>query len=172
MNSSENISQSDGPSGKYQILTSGPRAVTNGHCNIGTYLIINRFNHSDNGYYWCQIISNNNCLLLQPSPYGYIAVGEIMNERSCTLERQLSTPICAEDSEMGSCISSSSTIVHVIMPTTTIHYIYNSTTAWTTLQDNKEFTREDNMTWLYGLMVAFLLVIIVLVLTLAIVSVS
>ena len=66
------------------------------------------------------------------------------------------------------CISLNS--ASAIMPTPIVNYsvqIYNS---MTTLHDNKEFTKEDNMTWLHGLMTAFLLVIIALVLTLAIVS--
>lgn len=173
------VSQTDSlrHSDKYYIITSGSQAVANGHCNIGTTLIIYRFNHSDNGYYWCQIVSNNSCLL-RPSPHAYVAVGETMNEHSCTFEHQLPRPICAEnatllkDSEMG-CISSSSVIV--MMPTPILHYtvhFYNSTTATTTLHNNKEFTRKDNMTWLYGLMTVFLLAIIILVLTVAIVSVK
>ena len=153
-------------------LVSDALTGADGHCNFATTLMINRFNHSDNGYYWCQIVSNSSCLL-RPSPRGYVVVGAIMTDQSCNFGHQLATPICAEDAtlleEMG-CISLSSATV--IMPTPIVNYsvqIYNS---MTTLDDNKEFTREDNMIWLYGLMTAFLLVIIVLVLTLTIVSVK
>ena len=135
MNSSEHISQSDQHSDKYQILTAGPRAAANGHCNIGSTLTINRFNHSDNGYYWCQIVSNNSCLfmlaekdtiLLQPSTRGYIAVGEIMNEHSCTYEYRLFTPICAEEAtpRISEDIGCSSDSLKNIMPTVTMDYVH------------------------------------------------
>lgn len=185
-NGYEQISQSDGPSGKYKVLTSGPRAAANDHCNFGTTLIINRFNHSDNGYYWCQIVSNNSCPL-RPSPHGYVAVGETMNEPSCTFERQLPRPICAEDAtfqmtEGMGCISESISLNSTIklMPTVinpySIHiYNINSTTLMATSMVNSHdtsFDREENMVWVYGLVTVCLLVIIVLVLSLVIVSVK
>ena len=176
------VSQTDSlrHSDKYYIITSGSQAVANGHCNIGTTLIIYRFNHSDNGYYWCQIVSNNSCLL-RPSPRGYVAVSDTMNERLCTFERQLPRPICAEDatslsSEEMECISESTIN---IMPTATIGpysmHIYNitSTTASSMVTShNTPFDREENMVWVYGLVAVFLLVIIVLVLSLILVSVK
>ena len=183
MNSSERISQSDGSSNKYQILTTFNPIITNdGHCNIGTTLIINQFNHSDNGYYWCQIVSNNNYCPLLPSPCGYVAVGGIMNYRSCNFQRRLPFPMCAEDApsltskEMG-CVSTAMimpTTVAVLGPYSIHNYKINSTTATSTIivHDNKDFDRdENNMIWLYGLMAAFLL-IIVLVLILVVVTIK
>ena len=197
MNSSGHISQSDWHSDKYRILTSDPQAAANGRCIIGSALTINRFNHSDDGYYWCQIVSNNSCLfmlaekdtiLLQPSTRGYIAVGEIMNEHSCTYEYQLLTPICAEEatSRISEDIGCSSDSLKNIMPTVTIGshstyvysinsltYIYNinSTTATSTVTLlDTTFDREQNiMLWVYGMTAVFLLVIIVLALTLIII---
>ena len=197
IDSSRQISQFDWHSDKYQILTSDPLAAANGRCIIGSALTINRFNHSDNGYYWCQIVSNNSCLFmvaekdtipLQPSPHGYIAVGEIMNEHSCTYEYRLLTPMCAEEatSQFSADIGCSSDSLKNIMPTVTIGshstyiyninsstYIYNinSTTATSTVTLlDTTFDREQNiMLWVYGVTAVFLLVIIVLVLTLIII---
>jgi hypothetical protein len=83
---------------KYQVLTTESQIVADGGCKIGTTLIIHSFNHSDNGYYLCQIIiSENSHGLLRSSPHGYVAVNEIMNERPCTkLEHQLPIPICVQ----------------------------------------------------------------------------
>ena len=181
------VSQTDilRPSDKYNILTSHSQAAANGHCNIGTTLTIYRFNHSDNGYYWCLIVSNNSCLL-QPSPRGYVAVDETTNEHSCTFERLLPIPICAENaisqaSEEMECISESISLTS-IMPTTIglysrdirYHNINSTTTATSavTLHDNTDFDKEENMVWVYGLVTVFLLVVIVLVLSLVIVSIK
>ena len=186
MNGSEHISQSDESSDIYQILNTVPRAVANGHCLFGTTLTIYRFNHSDNGYYWCQIVSNNNCPLLSSSR-GYAAVGD---DESCMFECQLTSPICAEGAEsptseeMG-CVSLTPTIR--IMSTTipigpysthnynnTMYSLSLSTTATSTitLHDNIDFDRDDNMVWLYGLIIVFLLVIIILVLSLVFMSIK
>ena len=180
-NSSEHniISQSDRPSGKYRIQNSEPQTVANGHCSIGTILTIYRFNHSDNGYYWCQIVSNNsNCLLL-PSPRGYIAVGETMTDLSCTFERQLPRPMCAENasslmSEEMECDFTAKITPTVIDPYSTHTYNINSTIATSTkiLHDTKNFGTEENMVWVYGLTTALLLVIIVLVLSLVVMSIK
>lgn len=191
-NSSEHIFEIDGSSSKYQILITDPVPGADGHCNFGTTLIINRFNHSDNGYYWCQILSNNNCLL-QPSPRAYAAVGEIMNQPLCNFYHLFPTRFCAEDatsqmSEKMGCISESISLNSMvkIMPTvidpysthtyntnsTTTARVDRTTTSMVTLHDNTDFDREDNMVWVYGLVTVFLLVIIILILSLVIVSIK
>ena len=122
---------------KYQILTAASKIVADCHCRIGTHLIIHRFNHSDNGYYSCQIDLTvpDNSHLLRSSPRGYVAVGETTNERSmtCNFENQLFTPICAEEStvsEESRCTSESLNSAINIVPTVTIGpystYIYNT----------------------------------------------
>ena len=185
MNGSGHISQSEWYSDKYHIITSDPQATANGHCNIGSTLTIHRFNYSDNGYYWCQIVSNNSCLL-QPSPSEYAAINEIMNGNSmiCKFERQLPTPACAEEatpiSEEIRCSSGALNSALNIMPTVTLGshstYVYNtsSTTATSTVTLLEiPFDRKQNiMLWAYGIMSVFLLAIIVLVLSLVIVSIK
>ena len=177
---------------KYRILTTGSQFVANGRCKIGTTLIIYQFNHSDNGYYSCQIhvdliTSDTIHLVLRSSPSGYVAVGETMNERSmvCNFEHRLATPICAEQSTVSveiRCTSESLNSAINIVPTDTIGpystHIYNSdstsTTAVTSMVTLPEtpFDRQQNMVWVYGLMTVFLFVIIVLVLSLVLVSIK
>jgi hypothetical protein len=166
---------------KYQILITGSQVLANCHCKIGTALIINRFNHSDNGYYWCQIIISDNSHLLRSSPRGYVAVDEIMNERSltCTFEHQISTPMCAEDVTSQETRCASDSAVYITPTITTGLYsthIYNTnlTTAVTSIVTLPEIPldREQNMIWVYGVMAVFLLVIIVLVLCLVLVIIS
>ena len=60
---------------------------------IGQYVLgILRFNSSDRGYYWCQMVVNN--VSLSPSPYGHI------NGSQCTaLDAicEIDQPICAQN---------------------------------------------------------------------------
>ena len=171
---------------KYQILTiEQPHTLADCRCKIGTTLTIHRFNHSDNGYYLCQIIVSDNSRLLQSSPHGYVAVGETTNERSmtCKFEHRLFTPICAEEStvseEIRCTVESLNSAVNIV-PTITIGpystHTFNTdpTTAVTSMITSPEipFDREQNMVWVYGLMTAFVLVILVLVLSLVLVSIK
>ena len=58
-------------------------------------LIVQNFTTSDFGYYWCQIVVNDTCLLL-PSPYGHIA--ENTTARACSisvLRQGVLPPMCA-----------------------------------------------------------------------------
>ena len=174
MDSNEHIPQSNS---KYQIQTlSMPINNSDGSCFVGTNLEIRNFNFSDNGYYWCQIISNN--CLLGPSPRGYVAVGEevTMSSHSCTINDNLISPMCAEDNtslslEKGRCLPLSSFITMTASAAAASHsiYPYHSTTGIFT---SHVIEREDNMIWLYGLMTAFLLVIIILALSLVFVIVK
>jgi hypothetical protein len=169
---------------KYEILIAGSQFIADCHCRIGTSLTIYRFNHSDNGYYWCQIIVSDNSRLVQSSPRGYVAMGEITNEHSCTIERRLFMPTCAEDatsldSERRCTSQSRSSTVNITPPDPIVTiglystHIYNttSTTAVTSVVTLSE-TPQQNMVWVYGVMIVFLLVIIVLVLSLVLVSIS
>jgi hypothetical protein len=173
---------------KYQVLTTGSQFnfVADCHCKVGTTLMIHRFNDSDNGYYSCQIIVSNNSCQLSSSPHGYVAVGEIRNERSmrCTFENQLPTPMCAENaaslvSQEMKCISESLNSATVTIGVYSTH-IYNTNSAIavtsTHMHNNimvtlpeTPFDREQNMVWVYGLMAVF---IIVLVLSLVLVSIK
>ena len=76
-------------------------------------LIIQNFTTSDFGYYWCQIVVNDTCLLL-PSPYGHIAENTTARACSTRVLRQLVLPpICAgSDSSIDKFTSS------VSLPTT------------------------------------------------------
>ena len=57
-------------------------------------LSIQNFTTSDFGYYWCQIVVNDTCLLL-PSPYGHIAENTTARACSASVLRQGGLPICA-----------------------------------------------------------------------------
>ena len=51
-----------------------------------------RFNSSDRGYYWCQMVVNN--LPLSPSPYGHI------NDSQCPIQNvtcNIDQPLCAQN---------------------------------------------------------------------------
>ena len=122
---------------KYQVLTTVSQFVADCRCKIGSTLVIHRFNHSDNGYYSCQIVLtvSDNSHLLRSSPRGYVAVGETANERSmtCMFEHQLTTPMCAEESTVSEeirCTSESLNSAVNIVPTDTIGpystHIYNT----------------------------------------------
>ena len=58
--------------------------------------IIENFNESLNGFYWCQIEVNNTCL--QPSPYGHVIFNS-SSKRNCssvnTVTHSLAQPLCA-----------------------------------------------------------------------------
>ena len=57
------------------------------------YLGILRFNSSDRGYYWCQMVVNNESL--SPSPYGHLNAGYL-----CSLQDTICSihpPICAQN---------------------------------------------------------------------------
>ena len=165
---------------KYQVLTTVSQFVADCRCQIGTTLMIHRFNHSDNGYYSCQIdlVVSDNSRLLRSSPSGYVALGETTNERSmtCKFEHQLPTPICAEDAtsiilEETRCPSESlkfATFTTSTGPYSTHIYNTNSVTSMVTLPE----TEQQNMVWIYGLMIVFVLVIIILVLSLVLVSIK
>ena len=56
---------------------------------------ISRFNSSDRGYYWCQIVVNN--VSLSPSPYGYIYSLCSFLDAICSPNQ----PICAHNLSMG-----------------------------------------------------------------------
>ena len=56
------------------------------------FLGISKFNSSDRGYYWCQMVVNN--VSLSPSPYGHI------NDSHCTVQNvtcNVDQPICAQN---------------------------------------------------------------------------
>ena len=56
------------------------------------FLGILRFNSSDRGYYWCQMVVNN--MTLSPSPYGYF------NDSQCPVQNvtcNLDQPLCAQN---------------------------------------------------------------------------
>ena len=61
--------------------------------------IIENFNESLNGFYWCQIEVNNTCL--QPSPYGRIIFNS-SSERNCSIDNFVIhrpvQPLCANNS--------------------------------------------------------------------------
>ena len=174
---------------KYQVLTTVSKMLADCLCKIGTTLMIHRFNHSDSGYYSCQIdlTVSDASRLLRSSPSGYVAVGETVNERSmiCMFEHQLITPMCAEESTVSEeirCTSESLNSAINIVPTDTIGpystHTYNtdstaavSDTSMVTLPETP-FDRQQNMVWVYGLITVFLLVIIVLVLSLVLVSIK
>ena len=86
-------------------------------------LVIQKFTTSDFGYYWCQIVVNDTCLLL-PSPYGHIAKNT--TARGCStsiLQQGVLPPICAgSDSSIDKFTSSPSS------PTTVASTQFTSTT--------------------------------------------
>ena len=86
-------------------------------------LIIQNFATSDFGYYWCQIVVNDTCLLL-PSPYGHIAENTTARACSASVLRQgVYPPICAgSDSSIDKFTSSPSS------PTTVASTPFTSTT--------------------------------------------
>ena len=94
--------------GKYTVILQIQNGTVNNsvfdHCCYTTYfLVINNFNHSDNGHYWCQFVANKRLLL--PSPYGYIALSEgaAVNNRDCSAGdfiRSLDQAKCAENTTM------------------------------------------------------------------------
>ena len=144
---------------KYEILIDdkGSQILANNcHCKIGTSLVINTFNRSDSGYYWCRIIVSDNSRLLQSSPSGYVAVGETMNERSmtCNFEHQLFTPICAEESTASEEIRcTSESLVNTVLTVTIGPYsthIYNTkstaagTSMVTLISPEIPFNRQQN----------------------------
>ena len=54
-----------------------------------------RFNSSDRGYYWCQLVVNN--ITLSPSPYGYIYSSQCNSlETMCAAD----PPLCAQNMVM------------------------------------------------------------------------
>ena len=86
-------------SSKYPLLLS--LAVTSPHNESALFnddytLIVQNFTTSDFGYYWCQIVVNDTCLLL-PSPYGHIAENTTARACSTSVLRQVVLPpiLCA-----------------------------------------------------------------------------
>ena len=61
---------------------------------IKQYMLgVQRFNSSDRGYYWCQMVVNNN-ISLSPSPYGYIYSSQCtFLDVTCTIN----PPLCAHN---------------------------------------------------------------------------
>ena len=88
-------------------------------------LIIQNFTTSDFGYYWCQIVVNDTCLLL-PSPYGHIAentTAKACSESTSILRQVVLPPTCARsDSSIDKFSSSPSS------PTTVASTQFTSTT--------------------------------------------
>ena len=91
--------------GKYNVITQIRNGIVNNsnfrHCCFTSYLLeIKNFNHSDNGYYWCQFVANNRFLL--PSSYGYIAHSEraSVHNHACAVGnfiRRFDPAQCAEN---------------------------------------------------------------------------
>ena len=96
---------SSSSNGKHNVITHIQNGtVSNGifdHCCFtNIILVINNFNRSDNGHYWCEFVANNRLLL--PSSYGYIALSEgaAVNNRACTVGdfiHSLDPAQCAEN---------------------------------------------------------------------------
>ena len=93
-------------SGKYDFTTTRQPFMVNGSELSGLFLhefalTINNFSSSnDDGYYWCQIVVNDSCLL-EPSPIGYVALGQFPVEKCVFdildfIEYFYMPPICAE----------------------------------------------------------------------------
>ena len=172
-------------SDKYGVIQQSLGGTTNNSnfvrcCFATSFLIIRRFNHSDIGYYQCQIIANNS--LLQPSPFGHISPSverSADGEQNCLvgdLIHKLNPPICAENashsvSSTVSCTNSQSTTVttrayseitdfssmmasqNEDATTTSKNSEVTNTNPWvygTTLRDTE--IAEENM-WLYGTIV-------------------
>ena len=69
-------------------------------------LNIRNISSSDNGYYWCQIITNETCL--SSSPYVYISVSTVSTASfSCSFHDYESSPVCATN---GTCLSLSPSV--------------------------------------------------------------
>ena len=79
---------------KYQQSNGNPTPVQVNQTFIRQYLLgILRFNSSDRGYYWCQIVVNDESL--SPSPYGHIHRPQcILQNAICDIDQ----PICAQNS--------------------------------------------------------------------------
>ena len=75
---------------KYQQFNSDLRQVN--QTFITQYILgILRFNSSDRGYYWCQMVVNN--VTLSPSPYGHIHSQCTFLDVTCDIDQ----PICAQN---------------------------------------------------------------------------
>ena len=113
-------------SSKYSLLINLAVTSLNNESALFTdeyTLIIQNFTTSDFGYYWCQIVVNDTCLLL-PSPYGHIAENTTARACSTSILRQVVLPpICAgSDSSIDKFTSSPSS------PTTVSSTPFTSTT--------------------------------------------
>ena len=80
MNASDNVTRESGEyinssadPVKYLLLQSTTIVTNNNNfdgCYFADFLLLNNyFSHSDNGYYWCQIVANSHPL--EPSSYAY-----------------------------------------------------------------------------------------------------
>ena len=74
--------------------STSPSMNNNNTTNIIFFLKIMNFGISDKGYYWCQMVVNNETL--PPSPYGYIYSNRcILQDVTCNMVDQ---PLCANTS--------------------------------------------------------------------------
>ena len=79
---------------KYLLFDTDPILMNQmNETSIRQYWIeISKFNSSDRGYYWCQMVVNN--VTLSPSPYGHI------NDSQCLVQNvtcNLDQPLCAQN---------------------------------------------------------------------------
>ena len=176
---------------KYYVIQPNQGGTTNDTdfvrcCFATSHILINRFTHSDIGYYQCQIIASN--ILLQPSPYGHISPSVEMgadSEQNClqgVIIHHLNLPICTENtiqsiSSRVTCTDSQSTTVTTrayseIMDPTSV-----TVTSFSQTDDSTEVishaTRAEENMWVYGTIagavVSTTLVVIMFVMSLSIV---
>ena len=74
--------------------TTSPSINNDNTTNLQSFLLIMNFGISDIGYYWCQMVVNNETL--PPSPYGYIYSNHcVLQDVTCNMANQ---PLCAHTS--------------------------------------------------------------------------
>ena len=74
--------------------TTSPSMNNDTNTNLQSFLLIMNFGISDIGYYWCQMVVNNETL--PPSPYGYIYSNQcVLQDVTCNMANQL---LCAHTS--------------------------------------------------------------------------
>ena len=78
---------------KYILFDSDPMLMNQmNETSIRQYWLgISKFNSSDRGYYWCQMVVNN--VTLPPSPYGHIHSQCLLHDVICNIDQ----PICVQD---------------------------------------------------------------------------